>query len=375
MNNIISELFDSNCISNGIYSLKNGSKSRFYYNLKNLISYPDLLSRISDKIYKLLPDFDIICAIPYGAMPIATCISIKYNKPMIFVRDKPKSYGMTNLIEGEYKSTSRCVILDDVMTTGGSINEIYNILKDKMKIVDVAIVVDRQLHNNILFNYKSLINKNDIMNFLLYKYITDKKSNICFSADIPDPSQLLDILDSIGKHIIICKLHIDMINFDNDNNFIENLMKLANKHQFLLMEDRKFADISYIVEKQYDKIKNWADLVTVHGSVNPEVLKSISGIFLVSNMSNNTFNYDKKCIDMCKKYDNKIIGFVTQNRINYNNKLSMTPGISNTHKNIADQKYRTIDQLDTDIAVIGRAIYNSDDPLLTVTNLLENINK
>ena len=89
--------------------------------MKNLISYPQLLIQCADELYKKLPPFDIICAIPTGSMSIATCISVRYNKPMIFIRDNKKLYGTSQQIEGEYKKSSRCVLIDDVITTGATI--------------------------------------------------------------------------------------------------------------------------------------------------------------------------------------------------------------------------------------------------------------
>ena len=126
---LIISLFQSNCIELGNFRLKNGDVSKYYFNMKNIISYPNIIKIIGDEIYKNLEDFDIICGIPYGGLPVATYISVEYNKPMIILRDKAKNYGMGKLIEGEYKKESRCVIIDDVITTGGSIEDTIDKLK------------------------------------------------------------------------------------------------------------------------------------------------------------------------------------------------------------------------------------------------------
>ena len=61
------------------------------------------MSDIGDYIYSnISEDFDIICGIPYGGLPLATYISTKYNKPMIMLRSSKKEYGMQKLIEGKY---------------------------------------------------------------------------------------------------------------------------------------------------------------------------------------------------------------------------------------------------------------------------------
>ena len=137
------ELVKYNCVIEGDFILKNGEFSDRYYDIKNIISTPSLLRKVGDELYSKLNDFDIICGIPYGGLPIATYISTKYNKPMIYIRDKPKTYGTRNLIEGEYKKSDRCVIIDDVLTTGSSMFQAINILIDKVNIVDKIVVVNR----------------------------------------------------------------------------------------------------------------------------------------------------------------------------------------------------------------------------------------
>ena len=64
-NEIIKELIESNCIKFGSFILKSGEVSKYYYDMKNLISNPTLLKKIGDELYKSLDEFDIICGIPY----------------------------------------------------------------------------------------------------------------------------------------------------------------------------------------------------------------------------------------------------------------------------------------------------------------------
>ena len=239
----------------------------------------------------MLPSFDIICGVPYGGLPLATYISTKYNKPMILVRDKSKLYGTQKQIEGEYSINDRCVILEDVISTGKSIEKVINILKDKINIVDTFVIIHRQCPlNNI--SVKSLFYKNDITKYMLERIKDEKKSNICFSADLVDPNKILELLNKIGKYIVICKIHYDIIDVSSYNNnekssFKHDLVQMSIKHDFLIMEDRKLSDISYIVSKQYEKFYNWVDMITIHGFVSEESIQKISGGLLVANMSNN----------------------------------------------------------------------------------------
>jgi orotidine-5'-phosphate decarboxylase len=129
------------------------------------------------------------------------------------------------------------------------------------------------------------------------------------------------------------------------------------------MEDRKFVDISFIVQRQYRQFSSWIDLVTVMGNVNSTVLAQISGALLVANMSNNDFDFTDKAIDTSKKYPQNVVGFITQKRIYEPNMLCMTPGINISKFSINDQNYRTSSDVDTDIIIVGRGIYLQDDYL------------
>ena len=365
---MIEDLIKYNCVKIGNWKLKNGENSKYYFDIKNIISNPSLIKKIGDNIYKSLNDFDIICAIPYGGLPIALYISVTYNKPLIYIRDKQKDYGTGKLIEGTYKKSDKCVIIDDVVTSGKSINDTINLLKNKVSIVDIAVVIDRQQNHECSIPIKSLLYKNDFTKYKLKKITTEKKNKLCFSADIDDPNKLLDILNKIGKHIIICKIHYDIININEyPGDFISDLIECSIKHNFLIMEDRKFIDISYIVQKQYNKFCNWVDLVTVHGSVSSAVVSKFSGVLLVANMSNNKYDVTANALDIANDNPNNMIGFITQNRIGCNelsectDLVCMTPGISNDNTYIDDQNYRSIKDVDTDYIIVGRALYNSEN--------------
>tara|TARA_B100000900_G_scaffold416018_1_gene448513 strand:+ start:261 stop:1394 length:1134 start_codon:yes stop_codon:yes gene_type:complete len=358
----IDELINTNCINIGNFTLKNGESSKYYYNIKNIISNPKLLKKIGDELYKKLNDFDIICGIPYGGLPIASYISTTYDKPMIIVRNNLKKYGTKKRIEGEYKKSDRCVIIDDVITSGKSIRECINILNEKVNIVDIGVVFNRQQNPICPLPFKSLFYKNDIVKFRLKKISASKKSNLCFSADIEDPNKLLNLLDIIGEYIVICKIHYDIIKLnDYKGDFKKDLINSSIKHNYLIMEDRKFIDISYIVNKQYSQFNNWVDLVTVHSLVTNEVVSKLSGVLLVANMSNNNYNLSTNAIELAKNNINNVVGFITQNRINMGDLVCMTPGISFNNKNIDDQKYRNMNDVDTDYIIIGRLLYNSNN--------------
>ena len=99
----------------------------------------------------------------------------------------------------------------------------------------------------------------------------------------------------------------------------------------------------------------------VMGNINDDVVTKLSGVVLVANMSNNSFDSTENAITISKTHPERILGFVTQKRILDDNFFNMTPGINITRHKVDDQNYRKKEDVDTDIIIVGRGIYNSDD--------------
>ncbi len=359
---MIEELLQTGCIKHGNFKLKSGEISKYYFDMKGLISYPKLMKKIATEMFSMLDkECDLLCGVPMGGLPLCSYISTNYDIPMIMVRDNVKDYGTNKQIEGNYNKKNKCIIIEDVITTGSSVNKVIDMLKDKVDVIGVLVILDRQEGHSCKVPVKSVINKTDIVKERLHKLIETKESRLCFSADLDDKEKLIHILQEIGEKIVICKIHYDF--YEDDNKELKNkLIELSVEKDFLLMEDRKFVDISYTVEKQYRKYSKWIDLVTVMGNVNKEVVSKLSGVVLIANMSNNMlYDYIETTKDIVNNYPDRIVGLVTQYRINLNGLINMTPGINKEKKSVEDQNYRTTKDVDTDIYIVGRAIYNDSN--------------
>jgi orotate phosphoribosyltransferase len=151
--NLIESFKKSNCIKEGEFKLRNGETSKYYFDMKKLVSHPILLKKIGDKLWEIIsthlkekqPNANNIklCGVPLGGIPIAAYISTTYNIPMIMVRDKVKNYGTQKQIEGEYAKEDNFIIIEDVITTGGSVKETLEILKDKINVICIGAIINR----------------------------------------------------------------------------------------------------------------------------------------------------------------------------------------------------------------------------------------
>lgn len=145
--NLILRLHDIEAINFGTYTLKSGIESPIYIDLRLIASYPILLKAVAEEMWSKIKhiDFEVICGVPLSALPMATALSLEHNIPMIMRRKEVKEYGTKKAIEGVYRSGQRCVLVEDLITSGVSIIETIQPLKQEGLIVkDVVLLIDRQ---------------------------------------------------------------------------------------------------------------------------------------------------------------------------------------------------------------------------------------
>ncbi len=139
-------LLQAGCIKFGSFTLKSGLESPIYIDLRRLVGYPRLLSQVAQAYIPLLEglNFNTLAALPYAALPITSAISLLSGWPMIYPRKEVKSYGTKAQIEGVFQPGDVVVVIDDLITTGGSKFEgIDRLTAAGLVVKDIVVLIDR----------------------------------------------------------------------------------------------------------------------------------------------------------------------------------------------------------------------------------------
>ncbi|MDD7597440.1 MAG: orotate phosphoribosyltransferase [Prevotella sp.] len=106
------------------FTWASGWKSPFYCDNRKTLSYPYIRTFVKvgmvHAILKHFPEADVIAGVATAGIPQAALIADVLNMPLIYVRSKPKDHGLENLIEGEMKEGAKVVVIEDLISTGGS---------------------------------------------------------------------------------------------------------------------------------------------------------------------------------------------------------------------------------------------------------------
>lgn len=218
----------------------------------------------------------------------------------------------------------------------------------------------------------------------LLQLMEDKKTNLALSVDVTSAAELLYFADHLGAEICMLKTHIDIIE-DFTPALTAQLMKLAHQHNFILFEDRKFADIGNTVKLQYEggiyRIADWADVTNAHSLPGPGIIKGLAevglkknrGLILLAELSSQghlmTPDYMQQTLKMAEQFPEFVIGFVTQHAISSNPQwINFTPGVKlEAGSDQLGQQYDTpakaIIDRGTDVIIVGRGIIAAQDPL------------
>jgi len=414
MRSLESDIVSGGCFiisSSQVFNLKGGGTSNMYINMRNSLGNPKLFDRLTREISLKIDNSSNInvCGVPDGGVPFASVAGFLSKNPVLIVRKTEKKHGLGGLVFGGSNENKDCVLIDDVISTGTSLIEAVDILRKEGYTVKRAIVivnremggVDNLKKNGIdveyittatkiekgIFDPENKFNLHSIRkkckNYAANRLVEcafRKKSNIILSADLCTSSSLIDLIEKVGDHVCCVKIHSDAVS-DFNKLTVERLISISKKKDFMLMEDRKLADIGSTMEKQLlngpTSILEWADLITAHCIPGDESISHLEkiigknkGLVLIGEMSskNNLIDgiYTREVIRIANVHNELIAGIVCQQALTSSPLIHMCPGIRRVGKEDgAGQNYRVPKEaLDDGISmlIIGRDIYNSENP-------------
>ena len=158
------------------FKLASGKMSHFYVNCKPTILSPRGMFLVGNLVFEAVKDLDItgIGGLTFGADPIAVATSFASElggKPIkaFSIRKELKDHGIINWVEGDMAKGEKVVIIDDVITTGGStIKAIERARVQGLEVVRVITLIDRQeggLENvqEYVDDVRSIITRDELM--------------------------------------------------------------------------------------------------------------------------------------------------------------------------------------------------------------------
>ena len=106
------------------FSWSSGWQSPIYCDNRLSLSYPDIRSFIKRGLSNLVslhfPKAEVIAGVATAGIPQGALIADALQMPFVYVRSKPKGHGMENLIEGHLPESRKVVVVEDLVSTGGS---------------------------------------------------------------------------------------------------------------------------------------------------------------------------------------------------------------------------------------------------------------
>ena len=143
-------LYEKKIIRFGDFTLASGKKSPYYIDLRLVPSYPIYYRKMIKGLQNIIAEdvgfenFHSLVSVPTGGLVVAASLAIEIVKPIIYVRKEAKEHGTGKAVEGVTCQDMKLLMIEDVVTSGGSvINAIKSIKDEKMQVTDAYAVVDR----------------------------------------------------------------------------------------------------------------------------------------------------------------------------------------------------------------------------------------
>src|SRR5512143_3327551 len=144
-------LIKNNAIKFGDYILASGKKSPYYIDLRQTISSPITMDWIANSLTRIVLNeigrnrIDKILGVPTAGVPFATVVSQQLGIPLIYYRQARTEHGVRKKVDGRLERDDRVLGSDDVSTTGESVSETAEVIRDQGGVVnELVVLLDRE---------------------------------------------------------------------------------------------------------------------------------------------------------------------------------------------------------------------------------------
>ncbi len=169
-------LIKNDVIKFGDFILASGKRSPYYVDLRQTISSPITVDWITNSMSRIILNeigkekIDRVMGVPTAGIPFAAVVSQKLGIPMIYYRQARKEHGAKKKIEGTLQKNDRVLIVDDLITTGESVIEAAEVIREQGGAADkLVVLLDREqggqenlrssgIEPHILFKISSAMN-------------------------------------------------------------------------------------------------------------------------------------------------------------------------------------------------------------------------
>lgn len=130
---------------NNPFTWASGWKSPIYCDNRKTLSYPAIRTYIKNALVKAImeqyPDVEVIAGVATGAIAQGALVADELGLPFIYVRSSPKGHGLENMIEGDLKPKQKVVVIEDLISTGGSsLKAVEAIRKDGSEVLGMVAI-------------------------------------------------------------------------------------------------------------------------------------------------------------------------------------------------------------------------------------------
>jgi len=169
-----------------------GWNSPIYCDNRKTLSFPQVRDYLRDCFVEIIkeeyPNADMIAGVATGGIALAAIVAQELNLPLCYVRAKAKGHGLTNTIEGEISRGNNVVVLEDLISTGGSsLNAVDSLRESGCNVLGMLAIfsygfkmAEDNFKNNscdlhILSDYNTLVEQAEKMNYISYDDVQSLK--------------------------------------------------------------------------------------------------------------------------------------------------------------------------------------------------------